>query len=570
MVEKRYDVAVVGSGFAGALIADSLVRSGLKVVILEAGSCFEDEKHLRTTLLESYHNSDESELFAAYSDYLAPTEGVHGHPYYDQLIGSGYSGNFLRLVGGTGLAWLGTSIRMCPSDFLMKTLYNKGRDWPISYSDLEPWYCVAERELGVAGTIDADILLNSYHSECYPMPPVPLSYVDQYVKERLTDVTFEGKTLYVSSTPQSRNTVDGYNGRPVCEGYASCVPLCPVGAKYDPLIHLRRALLNGAELLQETVVTHLDADATGKVTSATALQEGNLIGKIEARVFVVAANGIETPKLLLQSNQRFENGLANESGLVGCNLMDHLGKHSCTILREPIFPYRGPQSTSGIEVLRDGPFRMERAAFRTAFRNDGWRIINGGPSGQEGRLGGPNLSASVFSYVEDEGLFGSHLKEKLGHVLLRQFALQSVVEMLPDSNNRVTLSRNLRDRNGLPRPAIHFQIDDYTRAGFAAAADLHMRIFDTLGVSANSTFIHLNADPDRADAAGSHIMGTTVMGDDPRTSVVDSNCRAHDHPNLFIAGSAPFPTGGTSNSTLTICALALRISNFLGKELPLL
>ncbi|CDZ67874.1 Glucose-methanol-choline oxidoreductase [Neorhizobium galegae bv. orientalis] len=568
MVEKRYDVAIVGSGFAGALIADSLVSSGLKVVILDAGSGFEDEKHLRATLLESYHNSDEPELFAAYSDFLAPTEGLHAHPYYDQMIGSGYSGNFLRIVGGTGIAWLGTSIRMCPSDFAMKTLYKKGCDWPISYSDLEPWYCVAERELSVAVTIDADILFNSYHSECYPMLPVPLSYVDQYVMERLTDLTFEGKALYVSSTPQSRNTADGYYGRPVCEGYASCVPFCPVGAKYDPLIHLRRALLSGAELLQETVVTHLDADATGKVTSGTALQEGTLIANIEARVFVIAANGIETPKILRQSNQHYENGLANESGLAGCNLMDHLGKHSCSILRDPISPYRGPQSISGIEVIGDGPFRMERAAFRTAFRNDGWRIINGGPSGPGGGQAGPNLGASVFSFVEEEGLFGSNLKETLGHVLQWQFAFQSVVEMLPASNNRVTLSRNLRDRNGLPRPAIHFQIDDYTRAGLAAAAGLHTQIFDTLGVSANNKFIHLNAGPDRAGAAGSHIMGTTVMGSDPRTLVIDSNCRAHGHPNLFIAGSAPFATGGTSNGTLTICALALRISSFLKKELP--
>ncbi|TIQ83079.1 MAG: GMC family oxidoreductase, partial [Mesorhizobium sp.] len=211
---------------------------------------------------------------------------------------------------------------------------------------------------------------------------MPQSYADQYAIARIKGLQFASQEIRIVPTPQARNSIDGYNGRPLCEGYSSCVPLCPIGAKYDPLVHLRRALLNGAELLVGAVVSKLDASSDGRITTAWFEDSDGSTGSLQARVFVLAANGIETPKLLMQSNHQSAAGLANESGLVGCNLMDHAEKHSWALVPDPIFPYRGPQSTSGIEILRDGPFRKDRAAFRTALRNDGWRNVNGAPYGE--------------------------------------------------------------------------------------------------------------------------------------------------------------------------------------------
>ncbi|TJW78057.1 MAG: GMC family oxidoreductase, partial [Mesorhizobium sp.] len=180
----------------------------------------------------------------------------------------------------------------------------------------------------------------------------------------------------------------------------------------------------------------------------------------------------------MQSNHQSAAGLANESGLVGCNLMDHAEKHSWALVPDPIFPYRGPQSTSGIEILRDGPFRKDRAAFRTALRNDGWRNVNGAPYG-EGALSSAAVGGTLVGLIDQQGLIGEDLFNAVHRIGIRQFALQSIVEILPNPSNRITLSSE-KDGLGLPRPEIHFRLDKYSRDGIAAAAHLHREIFRAL------------------------------------------------------------------------------------------
>ncbi|WP_107676186.1 GMC family oxidoreductase [Agrobacterium sp. LAD9] len=562
MTTFAYDVAIIGSGFAGTLVASKLAAKGLSVAIIEAGSSFEDSRGVRQKLREAFAKSDEEEVFAPYEQQLpAGEQGWKTKPYSSirHPQDSQFAGDYLRIVGGTGLAWLGTALRMSPNDFRMRSAFGRGRDWPISYDDIEPWYCLAEEHLGVAGEPDADASLGAYRSRPFPMPPIAQSYSDRYVAGQIGHLSFEGKAVRVVSTPQARNSVEGYNGRSQCEGYASCVPLCPVGAKYDPLIHLRQALLSGADLFENATVTELETAAHGRVTSAIFRMPDGSVEAVQARIFVLAANGIETPKLLLQSNKRYPGGIANESGNVGCHLMDHPQKYSCALLCEPVFPYRGPQSTSGIEVLRDGGFRRNRAAFRTAFRNDGWRIANSAPLGNTGKF----LEGTLLDLVGRRHLSGRMLRSALVDMVPRQFALQSVLEVLPIKENRVSLSPGLKDEWGSPRAEINFRIGQYERDGIAAATLLHKAIFDALGCRQDETFLHMQDAPLEPDPAGSHIMGTTVMGLESRDSVVDPNCRAHGHPNLFIVGSSVFPTGSTANPTLTICALALRTAAFI-------
>ena len=403
--------------------------------------------------------------------------------------------------------------------------------------------------MGIAGNHD---LLNglhgAYRSKTFPMPEIVESYVDRQVKAALGNKELEGVQLQVTTVPQARNSVDGYDGRPICDGHGSCIPLCPIRAKYEPIFHIQKAKKAGAAIREKSIVTRLEIGDNNLISRVVYKRWDGTEESVTGRVVVLAANGIETPKILLMSKEQWSKGVANSSGLVGKNLMDHPIKMSYALSREPLFPFRGPPSTSSIETFRDGPFRGERGAFRTTIRNDGWTWPTGAPRGTD-----MNSRGTVLDLVGNLKLFGDALKQKLFEHTSHQIVLNSAVEQLPDPANRIVPSETAVDRFGIPRPEIHFKIDDYTRGAFLAALRVHALIFDALGAR------EFNLQGDTQSNAGSgHIMGTTRMGSDSKDSVVDKDCRAHDHKNLFILGSSVFPTGATANPTLTVAALALR------------
>jgi choline dehydrogenase-like flavoprotein len=159
---------------------------------------------------------------------------------------------------------------------------------------------------------------------------------------------------------------------------------------------------------------------------------------------------------------------------------------------------------------------------------------------------------TLRNLVFEEKLFGARLKEKLTYRITRQFRVSYSTETLPNPNNRVMVSDKVDGLN-VPRPKIHFELDDYNRRAFEVGRQVIWTIFQAL----KATEMKFASDPN-AFSSANHIMGTCRMGNDPKTSVVDAECRAHDHPNLFILGASVFPTCGTANPTLAVVALALR------------
>jgi choline dehydrogenase-like flavoprotein len=351
-----------------------------------------------------------------------------------------------------------------------------------------------------------------------------------------------GRRLSVLSTPSARNS-QAYDGRPPCAGNASCVPICPIGAKYDGSVHVKKSLAKGAQLRDKTVVLRLDADADGLVRTVHFKRWDQSEGTVQGRIVIVAANAIESAKLLLLS------GLAQSSGQVGQNLMDHLQKAVLGTAREPLYPFRGPPSTSGIETFRDGDFRKVRGAFRMSLGNDGWS-----------RTGSPQTD--VARLIQGAGLFGRELRDRLFHDVSRQVRMSCSVEVLPNPANRVTLSP-LEDSFGVPRPQLHFATDDYTRTAFGPALDVILEVFRAI----DATVTSVDRNPLNYSGAG-HIMGTCRMGFDPKQAVVDPDCRSFDHRNLYVVGAGTFPTCGTANPTITVAALALRAAEHVMALLP--
>src|SRR5688572_8460470 len=422
------DIVIVGSGVAGSLVAARLARAGLKVLILEAGPRVQ-----RSTALAKYRDALIKIPECPYPDTPYAPHPVSDNPdhYYLQDGPDKFGSPYLRQVGGTTWHWLGTTLRFVPDDFRLRSKFGVGVDWPMSYDDLEPWYCEAERELGVAGDPNAD--LNAPRSQPYPLPPIPLSYADQR-----TAAALAGTPYTVQPTPQARNS-QRYDNRPACCGSSSCIPICPVQAKYDATTHVAQAERAGAQLVAEAIVSHVEVGADGRITSLTVRRPDGTEDRAVGKVFVIAAHGIETPKLLLQSKTaRLPGGVANSSDQVGRNLMDHPSQLTWALAGEPLGAFRGPLSTAGIEWMRAGDWRGDHAAFRIQLSNRGWEWPRGTPD-------------STVRDLIQRGLRGAELDRTLAEHSSRELNLVPMVEQLPLPENRIVPDFDRRDAIGVPR-----------------------------------------------------------------------------------------------------------------------
>jgi choline dehydrogenase-like flavoprotein len=529
------DVVVVGSGVSGSLVAHSLAKAGKQVILLEAGP-----RTPRWQIVEQFRNSaNKNDPNGPYPDthyapkstsagYLTETGGTPNHPSY------------VRLVGGTTWHWAGATYRFLPNDFRMKSLYGVSRDWPIGYDDLESWYGLAEHALGVSGPDDADQSATGRsgtyppRSTPYPMKAAPLPYMHQRAAEILTAGGYR-----VLNEPTARNSKP-YDGRPACQGNNSCTPVCPIGALYNGSVHAYKAEQSGAQLLTEAVVYRIECDSRGRIVAVRYKKPDGSDHRLTARIFVLAAYSIETPKLLLMSaTHEFPNGLANSSDMVGRNLTCQPECHQGFLGKEALWPGRGPVHPQTFFTSRDGEFRKERSGAKYVVTNNA-----------------PN--AIIAANLLKQGVIGPKLDEMIRDQASRYIELSTQHEYPPDPNNRVTLSRTRKDALGLPTPEIHFNRDHpYFLAGAEQTRKEYEKIAALFGATPYSPLHWVHP----------HTQGTTIMGADPRDSVVDAHGRTHDHPNLYIVGPSVMTTTGTVNPTLTAAALALRTADTVLREL---
>ncbi|MCX8534647.1 GMC oxidoreductase [Chryseobacterium luquanense] len=539
-----------------------------------------------------------------------------------------FASDAIRVGGGTTLHWLGTTPRMLPNDFRLKETYGRAMDWPIDYDTLKPYYEMAEFEIGVSGNVAAQKYpiqesMEEYYGEDYvfPMDEIPQSYMDQQIINGLAgtsvQLNFEEIPLMLVPSPQGRNSTPNvaygkaklikanpsesgyklslnnienedykalgavwnpYQGER-CEGNASCVPICPVQAKYNALKTLKKALykVNKNENLQRN--PHIQVQAQSVVYRLSVDQaDHDKISKVHVRryisrektdfieevidtndsIVILAANAFENPKILLNSKysvihdgQKVEKTVANNSDQVGRNLMDHMVMLTWGLFPDPVYSYRGPGSTTNISSFRDGNFRSEFSAWISPLDNWGWSWPTFSP--------GSDLSEFL-----GQGLFGEELKEALAYRLSRQVLFHFEIEQLPNPNNRVTINNEYLDVMGIPRPVINYELTDYEKRAMEQAKQASDQMFERLCIddftkynaTDNNTFVY-NDKRYSYNGAG-HIVGTHRMGHDASDSVTNSYCKSWDHSNLYIVGAGNMTTLGTSNPTLTLSAFTIR------------
>lgn len=546
---ESFDAVVIGSGVCGAITAYELRRRGVeRVLILEAGESGPDRLELVGAFARATRKTPGSPYRGREGDRKAPGPETRSD-YYDQpTTGDTFRSTYLRRVGGSTWHFLGNVPRLLPNDLRLRSAYGVGVDWPLSYDDLEPDYCTAEELLGVAGDhAQWDQLFGARRSREFPMPPIWESYSDRRVTPAIEDLVIDGVQLRVMRTPQARNSRP-YDDRPPCAGNSTCVPICPIQAKYDGTVHVAKAIKHGAELRERAVVTRLSVDPnSGRVTSVHYRSWDGSDYAVSGRIVVLAAHAIESAKLLLLSR---DGGLANSSDQVGRNLMDHPQGAGGCLAAEPLYPFRGPPTTSGIDVFRDGEFRRDHAAFRMSLGNDGWGS----------RIESP---VQTVNRLIDDGLFGAGLRDAVRDRLTHQFRISYSTEMLPDPDNRVTVSAKT-DELGIPQPALRFRVSAYNHAAFAQARRVIHRILAAVGAD---TTIKFSPESDTDYTGAGHILGTCRMAERAENGVVDRDGCSFDHGNLFIVGSSVFPTSGTANPTLTAVALTLRTARRVADDL---
>ncbi|RMF88225.1 MAG: GMC family oxidoreductase [Nitrospinota bacterium] len=506
-------VVVIGSGAGGGTLANELCQHGAKVVLLEAGKRIEPEDFV----------NDEWEMF-------------HRTAWLDKRTTSGswrIAKDFpglpawlVKAVGGTTLHWAGASLRFKEYEFKVRSVYGEIAgtsllDWPISLADLEPYYERAEAKMGVTGT--------------HGIPQLPANNSYKVFAAGAKRIGYQKvHTGRMAINPQP------YDGRPGCIQCGFCFQGCKVTAKWSTLYtEIPKAEATGRlDLRPESHALQILHNAKGRVSGVLyADKEGKQVEQ-KARVVCVAANSIESPRLLLNSaSNLFPDGLANSSGQVGRNYMRHMTGSVYAIFDKPVNMYRGVTMAGIIE---------------DEARNDPARGFVGGYHMETISLGLPFMAAFL-----NPGAWGrdfSALLEQYDHMA----GMWLVGEDMPQETNRITLHPTEKDQFGLPVPNVHF--DDHPN-------DIAMRNHAYKQGSAVYQAIGALRTIETPPYPSTHNLGTNRMSEKPRDGVVNKWGQTHDIPNLFISDGSQFTTGGAPNPTLTIVALAIRQAEYIIEQM---
>lgn len=522
MAEYDADVIIVGSGSLGSLAGLQLARAGKSVLILEAGPEIPDWK-----VTQNYRTSARrGNLNDPFGDVpYAPNSYTPG--YFDNDMDVAWIPGTLRVAGGTSRHWTGVAWRLLPEEMRMKTLFGIGRDWPFDYDELEPYYTEAEYQIGVNGDDDADQSGRNSgstyppRSKPYPLPPEVKPYPLQRFQMRTAPYGYQ-----LEHAPNVRLSRP-YAGRPACMGNNVCNPNCPIGAKHSGIHDLNAAREAGADFIANAVVVKLEQDGKGKITSVSYLDPEGHSTTLRAKVYVIAAHGFETAKLLLMNN------LANSSGMVGRNLMVHPTLAMSFYADEPLWVGRG-QYLHGANLQHR--LRDDRGQTSGSFA----QFMNHNPARE--------ITASLF---EEGGFIGKDLDEALRYRAAHQFSIQLLLEDLPEPSNTIKVNTRYKDAIGQPGITVHYRLQDYSRSMLDRALDDYANWAQAMNAIANEA-------PGDTWYNQHHIMGTVIMGNDPKDSVVDRDLRCHDHDNLYLVTTGVFPSSSCVNPTLTGAALAVR------------
>jgi choline dehydrogenase-like flavoprotein len=527
--DEPADILIIGAGPSGAVAAKHLSAAGFSVVTLEQGEHPDNSAYAgrrpEWELVSQKRWHPNPNVRDGERDYPLNTDESDINPLM-------YSG-----VGGSATLYAAHWTPFLPSDFRVRSMDGVADDWPFTYEDLLPHLDVIEREVGVSG-LPGDPAYPPRGS--YPTPPLPIGKVGRKAAESLDKLGWHWwpGTNAIPSIP--------YNGLNPCVRRGTCMTGCPEGAKSTPdITYWPHAIRNGARLVTGARVSRIETDERGLATGAVYFDATGRERRQRASVVILCANGIGTPRLLLLSaSDRFPDGLANSSGMVGRRLMMHPFSAVLGVYEENLESWRGPfgQCVDSFEFYETD----ERRGF---VRGAKWGMVPaGGPLGATSFVG-----TKVFTDPAEqaEASWGKNLHETVARRFGHSVVWCIIGEDLPEESNRVVLDPDLTDSNGIPAPKIVYKVSENSKRLLKFHVDRCLEAAQA-GNAVETVIVNQMRD------SGWHLLGTAKMGEDPKSSVVDPWGRCHDVPNLYIFDGSTFPTSGGLNPTATIMSVALR------------
>ena len=537
MALKHVNAVIVGAGAGGGVVAKELALAGFSVVLLERGKWYsaadcrkDDLFNQRTQVLGAKFGPDEERDPRVLVDpqgresIVSPSDG-------------GYSNNAACVGGGTfsygAMAW-----RFHEKDFRMRSTYGAVEgstldDWPISYQDLEPYYEKAEWELGVSGDVSGDPFKAPRRKDL-PMPPLPPNREYQILHPAAKKLG-----LHPFDIPMLRNSVP-YNGRRACMRCRWCVGFaCEVSARtgtHNTVIPVALATGN-CELRTQCMTKEVLLDDRGRATGVAYFDASDRLQEQPADLVIVCGGAVESARLLLNTRHKlFPNGLGNRYDQVGRNLQSHSYASAVGLFEQETYDDLGPGALIAVSDFNHG--------------NPG--------------LAGGGMIANEFIRLPYQFLglvppwisgWGREHKEFVASAYRRTISVMGPAQEMPLADSRVQVDPKVRDHWGIPVARLSGTRHSHT---IEIARFLAGKCEDWLK-AAGATQTWKRA-PGKSLSGGQHQAGTCRMGNDPKTSVVDRDCRIHDVDNVYVIDASVHVTNGGFNPALTILANAYRAS----------
>jgi choline dehydrogenase-like flavoprotein len=560
MEDQQFDAIVVGTGISGGWAAKELCENGLKTLVLERGRMVEHgdypTAHLDPWDLPNGGKATQEIINRKPKQHRTgyTTQAAREHFFVDDIkhpYNEDKRFDWIRgyHVGGRSLMWGRQSYRLSDIDFEANKKEGIAVDWPVRYKDIEPWYDKVEEYIGVSGQ---NLGLKQLPDQKL-LKPMNLNCVEEHLQAKIDENFDDDRVLTIGRTAHiTEGTKEGM-GRSTCQYRNRCMRGCPFGAYFSSNSStLPAADATGNMTLRPNSIVHevIYDDVTKKATGVRVIDAETKESYVfKAKVIFLCASAIASASILLQSkSERFPNGLGNDSGELGHNLMDH---H---------FHVGASAKVDGFED-KYVKGRRPNGVYIPRFRNLGGNTEVKSFKRGYGYQGGASRSST--SEMVAELKYGPKLAEEILKPGEWRVNLLAFGETLPDHKNRMYLDESKKDDWGLP--TITFDAE-FGENEFAMRKDMQEQAKKMLE-SAGYKDVQGYDNGGMAMGLGIHEMGTARMGRDPKTSVLNGNNQIHACKNVYVTDGAFMTSSGCQNPSLSYMAFTARAANHAANEL---